>query len=202
MSRPVIAATVSGARRAVVIAGIFAAVLAGCGTGGLPATAPPSVAPATATATPHSTPSPPLASPTPVPSTPTPADTAQPSLAEPPGATLSGIVSGTDDGTLGSFTWNGAGSDAPWIVPRDASRAVPGAALGVAFEPAASPVDWTARWAPVTGSGAGDVASGVDGIGTVAIVAPDQAGAWSLQLEASFGQGRNGTWYWRLEVGP
>ena len=202
MSRPVIAATVSGACRAAVIAGLVAVALAGCGTGGLPATAPPSVAPATATAAPLSTPSPPPASPTPVPSTLTPADTARPSLAEPPGATLWGIVSGTDDGTLGSFTWNGAGSDAPWIVPRDASRAVPGAALGVAFAPSASPVDWRARWAPVTGSGAGDVASGVDGVGPVAIAAPGEAGAWSLQLEASFGQGRSGTWYWRLAVRP
>ena len=197
MSRPVIAATVSGACRPVVIAGLVAAVLAGCGTGGLPATAPPSVAPATATVAPVST-----ASPTPVPPTPIPALTALASITEPPGATLSGIVSGSGDATLGSFTWDGAGSDAPWIVPRDASRVAPGAALGVAFTPEASPADWTARWAPVTDAGAGDVASGVDGVGPVAIVAPGEAGAWSLQLGASFGQGRTGTWYWRLEVGP
>jgi len=197
MSRPVNAAAVSGARRPAVIVGLVAAFLAGCGTGGLPGTTPPSIAPATATASPLSTPSP-----TPAPPTPAPAATAQASLPEPPGATLSGIVSGPGGGTLGSFTWNGAGSDAPWIVPPDASRAAPGAALGVAFEPAASPVDWTARWAPVTAAGAGDVASGVDGSGPVAIVAPGDAGAWSLQLEASFGQGRTGTWYWRLEVGP
>jgi hypothetical protein len=201
MSLPVNAATGPGARRIAVVAGLVATI-AGCGTGGLPGTAPPSVAPATVTAAPVSTPSPPPASPTPVPPTPTPALTAQSSLPEPPGATLSGIVSGPGDGILGSFTWDGAGSDAPWIVPPDASRTEPGAALGVAWAPAASPVDWTARWAPVTGSGAGDVVSGVDGVGPVAIVAPGEAGAWSLQLEAAFGLGRTGTWYWRLEVGP
>ena len=190
MSRPVNAATVSGVLRAAVIAGLVATVLAGCGTGGLPATAPPSVAPATASVAPAATP------------TPTPAESAQASLPEPPGATLSGIVSGPGDGTLGSFTWDGAGSDAPWIVPSDAIRVAPRAALGVAFAPAASPVDWTARWAPVTGSSAGDVASGVDGRGPAAVVAPDEAGPWSLQLEASFGKGRSGTWYWRLEVAP
>ena len=50
--------------------------------------------------------------------------------------------------------------------------------------------------------GAGDVASGVDGAGPVSVTAPREAGTWSLQLEASFGPGRSGTWYWRVEVAP
>ncbi|HEY3336149.1 MAG TPA: hypothetical protein VGK16_13035 [Candidatus Limnocylindrales bacterium] len=103
---------------------------------------------------------------------------------------------------LGSFTWDTTGTDAPWIVPPDGSRAAAGARLRVAFEPAASAVSWTARWAPVTGSSAGDVASGLDGTGPVVIVAPDEAGTWSLQVEASFGPGRGATWYWRVEAGP
>ena len=200
MSRPVNAATWPGAHRAAVIVGLVGAVVAGCGTGGLPAITPPSLGPASPTAAPVSTPTP--VPPTPVPPTPTPAVTTQASLPEPPGATLSGLASGPGDGILGSFTWDGSGSDAPWIVPPDASTAAPGTGLGVVFTPEASPVDWTARWAPVTHSGAGDVASGVDGAGPVAVAAPGEAGEWSLQLEASFGQGRSGTWYWRLEVGP
>ena len=199
MSQPVNAAARTGARRAAVIVGLVAAALAGCGTGGLPATSPPSSAPGSPSASPVATPSP---TPTPVPPTPTPEPTSPAALPEPPTATLSGIASGAGDGTLGSFTWDGAGSDAPWIVPPDENRAAPGAALDVPFSPAATPVDWTARWAPVTWSGAGDVASGVDGAGPVAVVAPTEAGSWSLQVEASFGQGRSGTWYWRLEVVP
>lgn len=174
---------------------VLAAAGVGCGTGGLPASSPPA-------ATRDSPPSPPAAqspapssvAPTPVPVTATPAG--------PPSATLSGTATGPSPGTLGSYTWADSGTDAPWIVPRDGSGASPGSRLEVAFEPAATPASWTARWAPVAGSSAGDVARGVDGTGRVAITAPAEAGTWSLQLEASFGQARGATWYWRLEVGP
>lgn len=169
----------------------LAGLVGGCGAGGLLSSAPPSPA---ATATPST--APPAATGEPTPS-PTPVV-----LASPPAAMVAGLASGAADGTLGTFTWDGAGTDAPWIVPADAGRASPGAALGVVFEPAVDAASWTARWAPVTGSGPGDVASGVDGVGPVAVTAPDETGAWGLQLEASFGQGRSGTWYWRLEVGP
>ena len=69
MSRPVIAAAWPGACRAAVIVGLVAAALAGCGTGGLPATSPPSSAPRSPSASPVATPSP---TPTPVPPTPGP----------------------------------------------------------------------------------------------------------------------------------
>ena len=199
MSRPVNAATVSGARRAAVIVGLVAAVLAGCGTGGLPATAPPSVAPATATASPPRRRR--------RPRRPADADTrrrsAQAALPEPPGATLSGIVSG-------------AGRRDPRVVHLERRR------IGRAVDRALG------REPGGTGRGARrrvrtrGVARGLDGplgarhgcgcrgrrerhstaSGRWRSSLPTEAGAWSLQLEARSGQGRSGTWYWRLEVGP
>jgi hypothetical protein len=196
MSRSATAPRVPRTRR--VVAGLLlSVVVTGCGAGARPATATPSAEAASPTAPAgSSSPSPgPAGSPSPPP--------ASPAMAEPPDATLTGIASGAGVGALGSFTWDGAGTDAPWIVPADASRAAPGSALVVAFRPAGAPTSWTARWAPVTAAGAGDVASGVEGTGpAVAITAPGEAGAWALQLQASFGQGRSGTWYWRLDVAP
>jgi hypothetical protein len=199
MPRPVSAA--SRPRPRAIAAAWLLLVLAatGCGTGGLPATAPPAPTPAaSATAAPPSRPAP-----SPTPGSPDPGG-ASPStaLGTPPAATLSSAGSGAADGALGSFTWDGAGTDAPWIVPAVEGRTRTDATLRVAFEPSIEPESWTARWAPVTAGGAGDVVSGIDGAGPVVVNAPADAGVWSLQLEASFGRGRGGAWYWRLEVAP
>jgi hypothetical protein len=200
MSHSVVGLPRGDARRLAVAIAAIAAITAGCGMGALPASgqatssrepaSPSPTAVETSTSTPQS-------AVTPAASDPVPSLAA---LAEPPPATLSGIVSGADDGALGSYTWDGSGSDAPWIVPRAVTTARPGAVLGVGFTGAGAPVEWTARWAPVTGSGAGDVAAGTDGAGAVSVEAPHEDGTWSLQVEASFGEGRAGTWYWRVEV--
>ena len=178
------------ARTAAVVGILLAVITTGCGTGGPPATAPPSSPPGPASPTLRAEPG--------VTATPT----AVVARTGPPVAMLAGVAAGAGIGALGSSTWDGSGTDAPWIVPPDGSRAAAGDRLDVAFDPAAEPASWTARWAPVTASGAGDVAGGVDGSGPVTIAAPGEPGDWSLQLEASFGQGRSGTWYWRLEVVP
>ena len=102
-------------------------------------------------------------------------------------------------GDLGSFTWDEEGSDAPWIVPRTAARSRAGHAGRRHVRPGrrAGCLDGAlgadhggrrrrrrARRPTAIGRG------GVRG-------APDQAGAWSLQLEARFGTGHGATWYWR-----
>jgi hypothetical protein len=110
-------------------------------------------------------------------------------------------VAGTPQpGALGTYTWGDAGTDAPWIVPTDSTVVRAGESLTVDLEPALAPATWTARWAPVAGGSAGDVASAAEGTGAPSFAAPDTAGPWSLQLEAHFGQGHSAAWYWRVEV--
>ena len=196
MSRPVIAATVSGARRAAVIAGLVATVLAGCGTGGLPGHHPPSVAPATATASPpRRRRRPPARRRRHPPRLRRPRSRNRP--ARPSRGSCRGRATGPSGRSPGTAPDRARRGSCPGCEPGGtgcgARRRVRTRGVARGLE---GPLG--ARH----GSGAGDVASGVDGVGPVAIVAPGEAGAWSLQLEASFGQGRTGTWYWRLEVGP
>ena len=68
------------------------------------------------------------------------------------------------------------------------TRAKPGAPVSVTFDPRVAPPAWTARWAPITAAGAGDVARHPRARTRSRSRVPDQAGAWSLQLEARFGQ--------------
>ncbi len=184
-------------RRSRVASLVLAGLIAGCGTGGPPASGaslPPAIAsqtPATPVAVaPDATPS---TDPTPVPTV---------ALSEPPVALL--VVPNMPGepavGPLGSFTWGDHGSDAPWIVPRHGALAVQGATVNVTFDPAVTPAAWTVRWAPIAAGGAGDVASASQGGDAVAFDVPGQAGAWSLQLEARFGTGRSASWYWRVDV--
>jgi len=103
-------------------------------------------------------------------------------------------------GDLGSYTWGDEGSDAPWILSKRGAFARPGTPVRVTFDPGVAPPAWTVRWAPITPAGAGDVASASQGTDEVSFAVPDQAGPWSLQLEARFGTGHGATWYWRVDV--
>jgi len=103
-------------------------------------------------------------------------------------------------GAEGSYTWNGQGSDAPWIVMPEAAARGAGP-WGVTFDPGLPVVQWTARWAPVRDGVAGDPEAAANGTGSLIVVhAPSAPGTWSLQLEASFGPGRGASWYWTVDV--
>jgi len=130
-----------------------------------------------------------------------PADTG-PDSPEPPRAILVGGADGPEAGDLGTFSWDGLVSDSPWIVPRTGSPVTPGTPLRVRFDPRLRPRAWIARWAPIRHGEAGppwDAGSGDDG--RVAVEAPMAAGPWSLQLDATFADGRRAVWYWRIGVG-
>jgi hypothetical protein len=103
----------------------------------------------------------------------------------------------------GSWVWDGAGSDAPWLVPPpDAALAAPGP-YQLAFEPVAGVTSWSAGWAPVVGDTAGPRAGGErGGSGPLAVHGPTRPGTWSLQVDVRFAEGRHAAWYWRLEVAP
>jgi hypothetical protein len=184
------------AARALALAGMVL-VLAACTAGGLPTPSVPSAAPASIAAVASVTPAP-VATPGPTAA----AGTARPAGAPaPPAATLLGPA-GPVAGDLGTFAWDGTGSDGPWIVSLEASSIAPGATIGVQLAPPIAPDSWTARWAPVRDGVAGDpVASSAGEGGVIRLVAPGSPGSWSLQLEARFAPGRNATWYWRVETG-
>jgi hypothetical protein len=125
-----------------------------------------------------------------------------PDSSEPPRAILVGGQEGPEAGDLGTFAWDGLVSDSPWIVQRTGSPVTPGTRLRVRFDPRLVIRTWVARWAPIRRGETGtprDAGSG-DG-GRVAVEAPMAAGPWSLQLDATFGDGRRAVWYWRLGVG-
>jgi len=141
------------------------------------------------------------AAPTVAPATAAPRPTAVPG-SEPPTATLTRTGTEPVAGSPGSSCWDGACSDAPWLPGSDAGAVVVGDPLAVDLEPALEPTAWTASWAPLAGGTPGEpivIATGARG---PIEVRPSEPGEWSLQVFARFGDGRDATWYWRLDVAP
>jgi hypothetical protein len=205
-SQPVSRPGAARRRRPVPRRGWFVAVLvAGCAGGGFSLTSPPTVAPASpATLAPIIRPLPAI---TPVPAvSPAPSTTATVTPAEmpgPPSAALTPVGADAIAGELGSFTWQGIGSDAPWLVPLAAEAVQDAGPYTVTFVPPLLAEAWTARWAPVVDGAAGDVAgSEQGGDGPLVLDGPVGPGTWSLQVAARFAGGDRGTYYWRLEVAP
>ena len=157
---------------------------AACGTGALPSQLTPSSDP-------------------PLPVTPSATAPAMASFGAPPQATLAGLTTGELPGDPGTFSWDGLVSDAPWIVGPAGGSAPTAGRLGVSFSPADPQTAWQARWAPLDGTEPGATVDGGAGMGNaIELRAPEDTGAWSLQLVAWFGDGRSATWYWRVEVAP
>ncbi len=120
----------------------------------------------------------------------------------PPAGVLSGLVAGrTARGELGSYTWAGGGTDAPWVVGPELATASEGSSLTVMFG-ALVPLSWTAAWATVADGTAGSPTGEAAGSGVVSVGAPSTGGDWSLRVTASFGPGANATYFWHLTVVP
>jgi hypothetical protein len=177
----------------------FLAITAwGCAAGGSPPTAQPqaTLGPSIAATVPAATAAPAV--------TPVPAPSRAPALpAAPPEALLAGVDGAPVPGDLGGYTWNGAGSDAPWLVP-PGTRAVraPGP-YAVRFGSDLAPAGWVLRWAPVKDGVVGDVAGWAEGAGApVTASGPDEPGAWSLQADVRFADGHGAAWYWLVDTAP
>lgn len=180
----------SGARRLAAVAAVaVAAAAAACGPGpAAPAT------PAAATAGPS------VAASDPAPST--AGESIPTDLPGPPLAALS-AGSVLVDGALGTFTWGGGGSDAPWIVPPAERAIADGGPFSVTFTPPIPVERWTMSWAPITAEGAGSPTGGLEGTGPLPAVGPVPGpGPWSLAVRAWFGAGREATWFWRVDQSP
>ena len=165
---------------------LFVATAAACGAGGATGSVPgPSATPTEPPPTTLPSAGPPSAPPIP---------------ADPPRAMLAGSWDAPAAGMLGTFTWDGLASDAPWIVGTPTGDVSSGP-MTVAFAPGLAQATWQARWAPVVGGAAADAVPGGDGgTGTIVISPPRSPGVWSLQLTATFAAGYDATWYWRLEI--
>jgi len=122
-----------------------------------------------------------------------------PASLEPPVATL--VAEGGDPATgqLGSFTWDGGGSDSPWLpgTPLAVGR---GERLTVALADDVGVSDWEARRVPAgVADGIGAVRLG-GGRAPVTFAAPGP-GAWSVQVTVRFAGGLgSAAYYWRLGV--
>ncbi len=125
------------------------------------------------------------------------------SMLEPPAALLAGTAGGPVTGDLGTFSWDGLVSDAPWIVGSAGNSTTASAALAVRLDPTLAVVSWQARWAAVSqGQPGTPVAGGSGGGSTINLAAPADTGTWSLQLSVTFSPDRNATWYWKIRVNP
>ena len=196
MTRPMAGSIRRGAPWWAAVWALVVAVAACSGPAGSPAAgtgtaaAPPTEEAATPAASPNEAPSA-TAEQTPEPDATT----------EPPVALLVGTDAGPVAGDLGTFTWDGLVSDSPWIVQRSGDAVPSGARLRVRFGDSLDQARWIARWAPVRHGEAGTPQSAGSGDdGRIVVEAPGEAGPWSLQLEARFGDERRAVWYWRVAV--
>jgi hypothetical protein len=112
-------------------------------------------------------------------------------------------------GELGSYVFEGSGSDSPWL-PFDSLSVVTVAAgvpLTIAFEDGTTIATWSAAVAAAEDE-AGEAGQGVGGRGSgeppLAAVATDAipVGRWVLSVRLELADGRgDATYYWALEAG-
>ncbi|HEY6569840.1 MAG TPA: hypothetical protein VIZ22_06095 [Candidatus Limnocylindrales bacterium] len=196
MTSPTAVSSGGGAHRWLALGALVVVVAACSGPAGSPSAASGTPAPASA-----EVPATPAAPASEAPSASAEATADPGGSSEPPAALLIGTDAGPVAGDLGTFSWDGLVSDSPWIVQRSGNAAAAGARLRVRFDDSMDQTRWTARWAPIRRGEAGTPrAAGSGDEGRILIEAPAEAGSWSLQLEARFGDGRRAAWYWRVAV--
>lgn len=164
------------------------------------AAAAPSGSPAGATVVPATTPT---GSAPPAPSVPAAGRTASPGpslSAEPPPATLKAEGGDPVAGQLGSYTWNGGGSDSPWLQGAPI-RVGAGEPLTVTIGGGPAVGDWSVQRVAGGSTGASGTEPMGSGEGTpVAFLAPG-AGAWSILVDVRFADGSDAAaYYWLLDV--
>jgi hypothetical protein len=125
-------------------------------------------------------------------------------LPGPPSASLVARGAAPAPGMLGSYTWLGAGSDSPWIVPPTERAVRTAGPFTVTLQPGGPPISaWTARWAPILNGAAGASAASTTGNGSpIVVTGPPRRGTWGLLVDVQFGEGHRAAFSWRLEPSP
>jgi hypothetical protein len=166
--------------RAVLVLTIAIAI-GGCAAPGVsPSTAPPT---APATAAPPASESVSLA----------------PPAAQPPDALLSVAGGAPTAGALGTYTWLGTGSDAPWL-PGAPVSLPPGGAATISFQPQVATAAWSVKQAQpgdADGSTAREIASGS---GRIVFSLPPAAGTILLSVDFADNAG-TANYFWALSPG-
>jgi hypothetical protein len=150
-------------------------------------------------APPPVSPEPPPVSPEPPPTSPTP--TGEPLPPQPPVAVLNFPGGQPTAGDLGTYSYRGAGSDAPWLPGERVAVPPAGALAQVVLSEPLRVTSWWARVAPAgRAPGIGEEREIATGEGPIVFELP--TGAWTLQLSVQFGDGiGEATWYWQLGQG-
>ena len=131
---------------------------------------------------------------------PSPSPAGTPSPAEPPGASLAVDGGEPVEGQLGTFTWQNAGSDAPWL-DGNAIRVGAGERLTLSFVDPIGVANWTAsRVPPGNRDGSGAIGMGEGSAGPVAFDAPPR-GSWSMNVDVWFSDNLgSASYYWLVDV--
>jgi hypothetical protein len=192
--------------RGALAAGLLVATVGGGCTTRSPAASPTPVPTAAAASTPAA-----IASPTTSPSpaatlSPTGAPTqvpteapTQPPIEGPPAASLAAEGGDPVVGQLGTYTWADGGSDAPWLPGAPISVGT-GEPLVVRLEPATNVDAWRARIVSAGSSGPAGATVLGEGSGPPTFATPER-GAWTLEVQVTFADGRGMASYaWALTV--
>jgi hypothetical protein len=133
-----------------------------------------------------------------------PPPTAEPTVPEPPHAVLLPPEGPPVEGDVGTFTWDGFASDAPWLPGAGPVRVRPDVLVHVRLGAALEVSEWAARYTPLDGQVVDAFAAQEQSRGSSAEIAfpVPSDGTWSFQLEIWYvGRGRV-TYYWQVEVIP
>jgi hypothetical protein len=116
--------------------------------------------------------------------------------ATPPDALLSVDGGAVSRGEIGTYTWLGTGTDAPWL-PGTPLKAASGGAASVTLAPPAPSTTWTVRIAR-PGDTQGSTARAVaEGSGPIQFTVP--AGGGSLLVHVDFAANAgDANWFWSL----
>lgn len=164
---------------------LVAMSIAGCTTSGAGA---PSASPLAASATVAATTEPAATEPAPT-----------DDVAAPPAASLAAEGGDPVTGQLGTYVWAGGGSESPWLrgAPLTVGAHEP---LTVAFQPTIDVASWTARFVPSTATDPAGARSLGHGTGVPRFGAPE-AGSWTVEVHAEFGDGAgSASYFWEVAV--
>jgi hypothetical protein len=117
---------------------------------------------------------------------------------QPPNAVLRVNGGAASIGELGTYTWRGAGSDAPWL-PGTPTRVAPGGAASVTLEVPVAIAAWSIKQAKPGGTdvGAPQIAAGA---GLITFTVPAEAGTIALHVQFA-GDAGDAVYFWALSPG-
>ena len=134
--------------------------------------------------------------------TPPPPSTPQPTTPVPPRATLTVPGRPPIDGDVGTYSWDGFASDAPWLPGTEPVLVAADIVASVRFPPGTDISTWRVSYAPLV-DGPIDPATAVAQSSSVTaevdFPAPP-AGTWSVRLRADFPGHGSVSYFWRFEV--